>query len=305
MSASNDFLPARPGSPGARTCLRTHRRLPFDFPTLTFAGTPVEQAECLLQKVRWQGELKRQKLPKVFRALLSGERGPPAPFLASALAQFPDHYRPYAEQHANDPASQTEAGVPVRYFVIHDTSTPFLGDARFPRDLDRDWKVNAFDAYLAQEPVAHIFLNRAGQIWPGHDFARPWRATKLETRVVGVPARGRFVHIELVQPRRHTPGSTSLADTLAPKPGFSKEQYRLLAALYVYASVRAGEWLIPAFHATVDDGIPGAHDDPQNFELKAFAREVEKLVSRSRPRQQLPSTVRHPTPALPLAASAP
>ncbi len=73
--------------------------------------------------------------------------------------------------------------------------------------------------------------------------------------MVGVPARGRFVHIELVQPRRHSPGSKSLGDTLAPKPGFSKAQYRQLAALYVYASARAGEWLIPAFHATVD----GAH----------------------------------------------
>ena len=25
-------------------------------------------------------------------------------------------------------------------------------------------------------------------------------------------------------------------------------------------------WLIPAFHATVDAGIPDAHDDPQNFD---------------------------------------
>ena len=59
-------------------------------------------------------------------------------------------------------------------------------------------------------------------------------------------------------------------------------QYRMLAALYVYASARAGAWLIPAQHNTVDAGIPDAHDDPQNFELKQFARELEKLVGRPR-----------------------
>ena len=34
------------------------------------------------------------------------------------------------------------------YFVIHDTSTPFLGDAPFPKDLDRDPKVNSFTPYM-------------------------------------------------------------------------------------------------------------------------------------------------------------
>ena len=265
-------LGARPGSAETIGLCR------FDTATLAFAGSPIDQAECLLQKVRWRGDLEPQKLPGVLHTLLSGAHGPPRPHRDEALAQFPETYRAFAREHASDPASQTDAGVPLAYFVIHDTSTPFLGDAPFPRHLDRDWPVNSFEPYLAKEPVAHVFLNRYGQIWPGHDFSRPWRATKLETRVVGIPARGRFVHIELVQPRRHAPGSKSLGDTLAPRPGFSKVQYRLLAALYVYASARAGEWLIPAFHATVDAGIPEAHDDPQNFELKHFAREVERLV---------------------------
>jgi hypothetical protein len=119
-----------------------------------------------------------------------------------------------------------------------------------------------------------------GQIWAGHDFQEGWRATKLESRVVGPRARGRMVHIETVQPRRFLPGSTTRARTYGPKPGFTKEQYRMLAALYVYASARAGTWLIPAQHNTVDAGIPDAHDDPQNFELKRFAKELERLVRR-------------------------
>lgn len=249
----------------------------FDLATLTFAGAPAEQAECLLQKVRRAGELSPQRLPPALRQRIASEAAPSPQALAAALAAFPEPYRAYASEHARTPASVTQGGLPLRYLVIHDTSTPFLGREPFPPHLDRDARVNSFDAYLGPEPVAHIFLNRFGQIWPGHELAEPWRATKLETRQVGVAARGRFVHIELVQPRRYARGSTSLGDTLAPKPGFSPEQYRQLAALYVYASARAGIWLIPAFHATLDSGLDDAHDDPQNFELKAFAREVERL----------------------------
>ena len=156
----------------------------------------------------------------------------------------------------------------------------------FPKRLNQDLKVNDFTPYMngtfAREPVAHIFLNRVGQIWAGHDFQEGWRATKLESRVVGPRARGRMVHIETVQPRRFLPGATSRGQTEGPKPGFTKEQYRMLAALYVYASARAGLWLIPAQHNTVDAGIPDAHDDPQNFELKQFAKELEKLVGMPR-----------------------
>jgi hypothetical protein len=252
----------------------------FNRDTLNFAGTRLEQAECLLQKVEPQGKLSPQKLPKVLRAILSHETAPPPYALDAALSVFPEPFRAYATQHSRDPVSQTEAGLPLRYFVIHDTSTPFIGHAPFPHDLDGDPQINSFDPYYSDEPVAHIFLNRAGQIWQGHEFAEAWRATKLESRVVGVPARGRFVHIETVQPRRFADGSDWLGDTRGPQPGFSHAQYRMLAALYVLTSVRAGVWLVPAFHHTVDSGIPEAHDDPQNFELKQFARELERLISR-------------------------
>ncbi len=275
----------------------------FDTAALSFAGSPAEQAECLLPKIERGGVLKPRRLDKTIQRLLESPDAPTTALRTKAIAEFPEPYRAYAEEHANDPASKTEAGLPLAYFVIHDTSTPFLGARRFPRRPDTDPEVNSFIPYLAKEPVAHIFLNRYGQIWPGHDFARSWRATKLETRVVGVPARGRFVHIELVQPRRYAKGSTSLGDTLAPKPGFSKAQYRQLAALYVYVSARAGRWLIPAFHASIDEGIPEAHDDPQNFDLQAFARELEGLLKPRKP--PLLRSARHPTRGPHRASSAP
>ncbi len=251
----------------------------FDRDTLTFTGTPVEQATCLLRKVGPLGAREPQPLPAIIRTLLESGSAPSPAAKAAAIAALPQPYRDYAVLRADAPVSQTAAGLPLAYFVIHDTSEPFLGDAPFPADFNLDPAVNSFDSYYHADPVAHIFLNRTGQIWSGHDFQEPWRATKLESYVIGVPARGRFVHIETVQPRRFLPGSTSRGQTEGPVPGFTHAQYRMLAALYVYVSARAGHWLIPAQHNTVDSGIPDAHDDPQNFELAQFAAELEKLVS--------------------------
>lgn len=254
----------------------------FSRETLTFAGSRVEQATCLLRKIEPLAVRKSQPLPPVIRTLMESEGGPSAAQKAAAISAFPEPYRSYAAQWANSPISRTEEDLPALYFVIHDTSTPFYANDPFPKRLNQDWQVNDFAPYMdgtfAREPVAHIFLNRVGQIWAGHDFQEGWRATKLESRVVGPRARGRMVHIETVQPRRFMPGATTRARTYGPKPGFTKAQYRMLAALYVYASARAGYWLIPAQHNTVDAGIPDAHDDPQNFELRQFARELEKLV---------------------------
>ncbi len=253
----------------------------FDSTTLTFAGTPLEQATCLLRKIEQLAVRKPQPLPPVIARLMTEGGAPSATQKAAAIAAFPEPYRAYAIKHADAPVSQTEEGLPLLYFVIHDTSTPFYRNEPFPHRLNDDPLVNSFDPYMPggikPEPVAHIFLNRQGQIWAGHEFAEPWRATKLESRVVGPRARGRFVHIETVQPRRFLPGATSRGQTEGPKPGFTRAQYRQLAALYVYVSARAGRWLIPAQHNTVDAGIPDAHDDPQNFELKQFAKELERL----------------------------
>jgi hypothetical protein len=254
----------------------------FDRDSLTFAGTPLEQATCLLRKIDRNGGRSLQPLPPVIVRLMRDGGAPSAAQQAAALAAFPEPYRTYARDNAGLPLSQTEQGLPALYFVIHHTRTPFFGDAPFPPDLDDDPQVNSFEPYMdgsfAQEPVAHIFLNRQGQIWAGHDFSTAWRATKLESRVIGPRARGRFVHIETVQPHRNRPRATAAGQTEAPRPGFTRSQYRMLAALYVYASARAGHWLIPAQHNTVDATIPEAHDDPQNFELKDFGKELDRLL---------------------------
>ena len=86
------------------------------------------------------------------------------------------------------------------------------------------------------------------------------------------------MHVELIQPRRRAAGFGRRNDAQAPTPGFTAAQYDRLALLYAIASVRAGNWLIPAFHAPIDSGIRGGHDDPQNFDLRSFARSLEELM---------------------------
>ena len=170
-------------------------------------------------------------------------------------------------------------GAPAHYFVLHDTSAPYLADAPFPESLDESPGVNRLDGYRRGAAKAHVFVNRRGEVYLGHDFRVPWRATKLELgRGVGAPAKGLFLHVELVQPRRRHPAGGPRNDALAPEPGFSAVQYRRAAELYVAASLRGGRGLIPAFHAVLDSGFEDGHDDPQNFDLAAWAAEIEAVL---------------------------
>jgi hypothetical protein len=178
-----------------------------------------------------------------------------------------------------DPISRTQDGFAAAYFVIHDTSTPDLLDAPFPADMNTpSWAPNDVSVWRNGEAsVAHVFIARTGASMTAIDFSRGWRATKLESRVVGVASRGRFVHIENVQPRRSADADHPGA--LAPEPGFTDAQLQRLGLVYVAASVRAGVWLIPAQHAAIDSGIPDGHDDPQNFDLARWAMFVDQEAS--------------------------
>jgi hypothetical protein len=91
-------------------------------------------------------------------------------------------------------------------------------------------------------------------------------------------SRGLFVHTELVQPRRSDPTGQPGNDGLAPSPGFTEPQLDRLALLYVVASLQHGSWMVPAFHANVDAGIPDAHDDPQNFDLNLWSKRLNLLL---------------------------
>ncbi len=259
----------------------------FDPPRLAFAGSPTEQAACLLRDVRVGGALgpRLERLPPHLAARIGREVTVPREAIRRHVAA-----RGLREAQLGGsldaPLSRARngaAGAPTaRYFAIHDTSTPYFGDAGFPADLDGDRRINSLDRYRAAgNAVAHLFVNRRGEIFVGHDLAVPWRATKLESKVVGFPAKGLFIHVELVQPRRRDPAVADPKNNrLAPEPGFSAAQYDRLALLYIVASRRAGTWLIPAFHAAIDAGLQDGHDDPQRFSLDGLDAALGRTLGR-------------------------
>ena len=54
----------------------------------------------------------------------------------------------------------------------------------------------------------------------------------------------------------------------------------VISRLYyaVFHSLQAAPATRSLPRATIDGGIPDAHDDPQNFDLKQFGRELERIV---------------------------
>lgn len=246
----------------------------FDTNTLSFPGTPLEQARRLLRPVMRYGELAAplDSLPLPLERLI----GQPVEIKLTALQEY----------LKTNSINETEIGGPLtnhcsaKYFVIHDTSTPNYGDAPIPTNINMtSWPGNNLSRWTngTKAPVAHAFVNRLGESVTPHPFATPWRATKLEVRVLGERGRGLFVHTEMIQPRHRDPNGGPKNDALSPAPGFTDAQYERLALLYVSASLQHGTWLIPGYHAAIDAGIPDGHDDPQNFDLTLWAKKLDAL----------------------------
>ncbi len=256
----------------------------FEVAAMSFAGSALDQARCLLRPVETWARLgpTRDRLPAVLEASIDR----PLPLSQAAFRAYLVREGLTEKDVGGALAGRLSRshgdaawGAPARYFVLHDTSAPYLGDAPFPEGLDESRGVNRLDRYRRGAAVAHVFVSRRGEVYLGHDFGVPWRATKLELdRGVGAAAKGLFLHVELVQPRRRHPAGGPRNDALAPEPGFSRLQYRRAAELYVAASLRAGRGLIPAFHAVLDSGFEDGHDDPQNFDLAAWAAEIEAVL---------------------------
>lgn len=237
---------------------------PFDARRLAFAGTAIEQARCLLAPVLIRGGIgsRPAQLGPTLERLVGTEVRLDRDALRRKLQSAG---LPQMADTLGQPISRTQAGSPALYYVFHDTSQKYPG-TRFP-DND-DARLNQLGFKKRGEYVAHVFINRRGQVLVGHDIAVPWRATQLELRT-GVSTRGRFIHVEHNQPRLRDPANPRENDNLAPRPGLTDAQYDRSALTYIWASARAGRWLIPAFHAVLDKGF-GTHDDPQNFDMPAF-----------------------------------
>lgn len=250
---------------------------------LTFSGSPREQAKCLLRPVKMYGHLGEvlPSLPLPLDTLIGRvvalDRAAVKRYLSANNISEEEIGGSLAARlsraNNNDPNSPR-----ARYFVIHDVSTPNYLNNPFPANLNEAaWRWNDLSKWK-RDSRAHIYINRVGKSVTAWDFKTAGRATKFETKILKLRGKGLFLHVELVQPRRRDPNGGAQNDAIAPIPGFTEAQLQRLALLYVAASVRAGQWLIPAFHAALDVGIPDAHDDPQNFDLTLWAQQLETLL---------------------------
>jgi hypothetical protein len=283
--ASADAGVCRPRRPLPLVVLRSMGPCNFDVESMSFAGDPLQQAACLMRPVYRWAHLGPpiDRFPKVLADRIGRSDLLPNRKSLAALLADGGLDRQWADG-LDDPISRARDGDPfspmARYFVIHDTSGPKLGS--FREDMDTNSRINNLARFRCSDSseIAHAIINRLGEVFYGHDFAVPWRATKFERALIfGTTLKGLFLHVEMIQPRRSGPGHHG-NDVVAPNPGFTTAQYDRLALFYIVASARAGEWLIPAFHAAIDGDIRGGHDDPQNFEIEAFARAVERLLDR-------------------------
>jgi hypothetical protein len=298
------FLVIGNSADGQRKCCltdttSTEHVCPFDSSSFTFAGEPLEQAKCLLRPVKIRGHLDPplEHLPDPLEELI-GKR----------VSMELETLRRYLSTHHIDESeiggqlrkplspvdSTNRQGKSAIYFVIHDTSTPNYVNA-FPANINNPaWSGNSFRNI--NRNITHVYVNRLGQSITVVDFERVLPLTNFGTKFAccqGERRKGRFLHIELVQPRHCDPthgrcvpyrprsdkADHSSNDNIAPSPGFTKAQLDRLALIYVAASVRKGEWLIPSFHAPMDATIKNAHDDPQNFDLADWADSLTRLLA--------------------------
>jgi len=264
----------------------------FDKTTLSFKGKPTEQARCLLRPVSMYGtlgeELKELPQPlekiigkkikidkKKFRAFLQGQK-----IKEDDLGGSLDSKLSFAKL----PDGKT---VQARYFMLHDVSTPNYLEKPFPENINAaDWLLSDLEKRWRHVKVAHVFINRLGDSIASVDFgsvlSEKHFGTKFARDVLKADAKGLQIHVELVQPRRSNPDGFKGNDGIAPDPGFTQAQYDRLALVYLAASLRKGEWLIPSYHAATDAGIKNAHDDPQNFNLEQWAESLDELLKKLR-----------------------
>jgi hypothetical protein len=260
----------------------------FDDSSLSYKGTPQEQALCLLRPVLIGGQLGAplNKLP----APLDKLPGESVNVNQAALQRF------LAEHNINeadlggllsDPVSRANPVDPnaalALYFVIHDVSTPNYLDDAFPPDINEaSWVWNDLKGKWLNTKVTHVYISRTGESVTAVDFKTqlpdPHHGTKFARDRLRNKGKGLYLHVELIQPRRRDPKGTPNNDRIAPTPGFTDAQLERLALVYVAASFRRGRWLIPAFHAAIDAGIPDAHDDPQNFDTARWAKHLHALL---------------------------
>lgn len=265
----------------------------FALDRMSFSGEPIEQAKCLMRGMDSSRNLSPPvaQLPPALASRIGQDSGLPTREVLSGYLSKQDlewDFAAYLWKPVSRARDNDDGAPAARYLVIHDTSGPNFGHRGFPPDIDDTSRINNLDNFKCDDGwgKAHVVVNRAGAMLLEHEFDIPWRETKFErARNFDGALKGLFIHVELIQPRRSA-GSGGRNDAETPTPSFTAAQYDRLALIYAIASVRAGHWLIPAFHAALDAGIRDGHDDPLHFDVDSFADALDRLVFRLRGSEQ-------------------
>ncbi|MCY1708139.1 hypothetical protein [Pannonibacter sp. SL95] len=245
----------------------------FNSETLSFAGSATEQADCLLRKVKPKGTgSTSQKIPQ---------------WLLTRITIAPDvsaqQLKTYLDKKGISPddvggAVASGDAESLRYFVIHDTSYP-EETGSFPKNIDdASYKGNNLRIWTGIKDRVHLIITRDGRSRTFNDWkaSRSKAGVKIESASRAPQSKKVFAHVENVQPRIKPANSFAW---IAPEPGLSPKQQERLALAYIVASVRAGQWLIPAFHFNIDEGLPDGHDDPQNVDLASWVKVIGTIHS--------------------------
>ncbi|WP_434702363.1 hypothetical protein J3P85_15815 [Pseudomonas sp. Z1-12] len=257
----------------------------FDVYKKSFEGTAAQQASCLTREVKRQGNIGDETITLFLKEIA----GKPAPSIQVVQALLD-----VQKIEAADIGGPINKPILANYYIIHDTSSPNCSEAwpsascpkrgEFPLNRDdASWNYNKnFGGHPKAYPdrAAHAFTNRIGASITEVDFADQIATTKFESCADGTAKTKLFVGVENIQPRVGSPKIPKPGDVAndfdAPTPGFTAKQYERLALLYLVASARRGQWLVPAFHAVLDQFYAGGHDDPQHFDMVAFSDAVQK-----------------------------
>lgn len=253
----------------------------FDKTTLSFQGSVAEQTSCLLRFVRKKGAGSDvQTIPSVIADRVTK----PTNITTTQLSECLTNLKVNAAD-VGGALVANKATAKRKYFVIHDTSSPELvAPASFPSNINEaSWSGNDIArGWNKLFSRVNVLINRVGVSRTMTDISasRSEPAVKLENNSQVRASRQLFVHVENIQPRIRPVGSWG---HLAPNPGFSEAQLYRLALVYVVASVRAGHWLIPAFHFNIDSDLyrgVDVHDDPQGFDLAKWGAKIEAVIER-------------------------
>lgn len=163
------------------------------------------------------------------------------------------------------------------FFVLHDSDGPDFGTRTFSPDIDVSPHINNLRQFGRRW---HVIIGRGGNSTTLIDFFQPLRSTYFEARDAGAKAKGRFLHVGLIQPvRANTDDAVKTHDALIPQPAYTDAQYRRLAQVYVAASSRAGRWLIPAYAAQLNKygHAPVFMGGPKGFDLATWAKALRDV----------------------------